>query len=140
MRSVAVTVAAPPGAVFDYLTDPARRPEWQASLRSVELLDDGPPRLHTRWVDHTAVGPRPRLQIVEMRPPGPGPGSWREVGRWHGLRAELALSFEATPAGTLVVGTVGITGWLPLRLVLEAIAPAAIRSDLRRAARILEAG
>ena len=138
MPGLSVTVGAPPGAVFDYLSDPSRRPEWQSSLRSVELLDDGPPRLHTRWIDRTAVGARPRMQIVEMRRPGTEPGVWREVGRWRGLRAELTLTFAAGGTGTVVAGTFRIDGWLPVRLVLQALARPAIASDLRRAARILE--
>jgi uncharacterized protein YndB with AHSA1/START domain len=138
--SFSLTVAAPPRSVFDYLTDPHRRPEWQASLRSVDVLDDGPVRLHLRWIDRTVVGARPRLQIVELRPPGDGrPGRWREVGRWHGIGAELGLTFEPDAAGTRLSGTVEISGWLPVRLVLQALAPAAIASDLRRAGRLLEA-
>ena len=135
-----MTIAAPPRAVFDYLSDPRRRPEWQSSLRSVELLDDGPPRLHTRWIDRTMVGARPRMQIVEMREPGPGtePGVWREVGRWHGLRAELALSFTRSGEGTVVAATVAVHGWGPVRLALQALAGPAIRSDLHRARRLLE--
>lgn len=141
MPDISLTIAAPPRVVFDYLTDPHRRPEWQSSLRSVEVLDDGPPRLHTRWVDHTVVGARPRMQTVELRPPGAAPGggagAWTETGRWHGLRAELALTFAPEGDGTLVTGTVRIDGWLPVSLVLRALAPAAITSDLRRAGRIL---
>lgn len=146
MTSFSLRVAAAPRVVFDYLVDPVHRPEWQASLRSVEVLDDGPVRLHTRWVDHTLVGARPRLRIAELRAPGgpdqpgdrPGdrPGTWREIGTWHGVRAELALRFEADGAGTRLSGTVEITGWL--RPVLQPLAPLAVVSDLRRAGRILE--
>ncbi|MDH2414605.1 SRPBCC family protein [Nocardioides sp. CER19] len=140
MPSISTTVAAPPQAVFDYLTDPRRRPEWQASLHSVQVLDHGPVRLHMRWIDHTVVGARPRLQIVELRAPDDArAGTWREVGRWHGIRAELALTFETDPRGTRVSGTVEIGGWRLASLVLQALAPAAIASDLRRAGRILEA-
>lgn len=138
MPDFELSIAAAPRVVFDYLSDPRRRPEWQSSLRSVDVLDDGPPRLHTRWVDRTAVGARPRMQIVEMRAPGAEPGVWREVGRWRGIRADLALFFAASGTGTLVTGTVAIDGWLPVRLVLRALAVPAIDADLRRAGRILE--
>ena len=113
----------------------------------MELLDEGPPRLHTRWIDRTAVGARPRMQTVEMRAPGPGaePGVWSEVGRWHGLRADLTLTFTASGTGTVVEGTVvegtvTVEGWLPVRMALQALARPAIAADLRRAARILERG
>jgi hypothetical protein len=137
---ISLPVAAPPGVVFDYLVDPRNRPEWQSSLRSVEVLDDGPVRLHLRWIDHTIVGARPRLAIAELRPPSDeAPGVWREVGRWRGLAADLTLRFTPVDSGTRLDGSVALTGPLPVRLVLQLLAPRAIVADLRRAARILEA-
>lgn len=143
MSGFSLRVAAAPSAVFDYLVDPAHRPEWQASLRSVELIDEGPVRLHSRWIDHTVVGARPRLRVAELRRPdddrsdGDRAGVWREVGAWRGVGADLVLRFEDDGGGTLLSGTVEITGWL--RAVLQPLAPVAVAADLRRAARILEA-
>lgn len=144
--SFSMVVAAPPRHVFDYLSDPRHRPEWQSSLRAIDLIDGGPPRVGTRWVDRTAVGANPRMEIVAMTPPGEAgeAGSWSEVGTWHGLSARLGLSFEPVahaPSGTVLRVAVDIDStprWLPVRAVLRAIAPAAVRSDLLRAARILE--
>src|SRR5918998_5744592 len=115
MASFSVPFAAPPGQVFDYLADPRNRPQWQSSLRAVRIVEPGPPRVGTRWIDQTAVGARPRMEIVEMTPPGPdgAPGSWSEVGTWHGLRAELALTFEQNPhdrARTVVRASADIGG------------------------------
>src|SRR5919112_6402867 len=140
MPTFSVPVAAPPRQVFDYLADPRHRPQWQWSLRAVRLVDAGPPHVGMRWVDQTAVGAGPHMEITEMTPPGPDgePGSWSEVGTWHGLRAELALTFEQVPhhpRRTVVRASADIGGslvWLPVRAVLQALAPAAIRSDLRR--------
>lgn len=146
MATFSLTIAAPARDVFDYLSDPRRRPEWQASLRAVEPVDHASIGVGTRWVDHTVVGARPRLRIVEMRAPdGTGrPGVWGEVGEWRGLRADLTLRFQdAGPDRTLLTWSLalhGSAGWRPLRLVLQALAPGAVRSDLRRAARILESG
>lgn len=141
-----VAVAASPRQVFDYLSDPRHRPEWQSSLRAIHLIDGGPPRVGTRWLDRTAVGANPRMEIVAMTPPGAAGegGSWSEVGTWHGLRARLSLGFEPVagdPAGTVVRVVVDLDSaacWLPVRAVLRALAPVAVRSDLLRAARILE--
>jgi uncharacterized protein YndB with AHSA1/START domain len=161
MATFSLTIAAPPREVFDYIVEPRNRPQWQASLRRVEPLDDGRVGVGTAWVDHTAVGAKPHLRIIEFQRPGEAGevGVWREVGTWHGLRADLAMRFESTERpesawtadrarsaaspGTLITGTVEITGplwWLPARVVLQTLAPLAVRSDLRRAARILASG
>ncbi|MCF4120808.1 SRPBCC family protein [Antribacter sp. KLBMP9083] len=144
--SFSVVIAAPPRHVFDYLSDPRHRPEWQSSLRAIHLVDGGSPRAGTRWVDRTAVGANPRMEIVAMMPPGEAgeAGSWSEVGTWHGLSARLTLGFEPVdgePEVTMLRVAIDIDStpcWLPVRAVLRALAPAAVRSDLLRAARILE--
>ncbi|MFP3712233.1 SRPBCC family protein [Puerhibacterium sp. TATVAM-FAB25] len=143
MARFTVPVAAPPHDVFDYLADPRHRAEWQSSLRSVDLEDAGPPREGTRWVDRTAVGAGPRMRITEMVPPGAGgePGAWSEVGTWRGLRARLRLTFAPDAAGTALGVELSVDGawpWLPVVVVLRALAPWAVRSDLRRAARIVQ--
>lgn len=144
MARFVMSVAAPPRAVFDYLADPRHRPEWQSSLRSVDLADAGGPRVGMRWVDRTAVGAGPRMRYTEMSQPGADgePGAWSEVGTWRGLRARLRLTFAPDDAaGTSLGVEVSVDGawpWLPAVLVLRALAPAAVRSDLRRAGRIVQ--
>ena len=132
MRPVAVDFAAPVHVVFGYLSDPARRPEWQGSLRRIEdLRGDG--EIGTTWRDVTAVGARPRMAVTEVDPAR----SWAEVGRWRGIEAHLRLGFAEAPAGTMVTATVDVTTSLPLRpvgWVLRLLAPYAVRDDLRRAA------
>jgi uncharacterized protein YndB with AHSA1/START domain len=86
----AVFVAAPRAKVFDYLSDPRHRPEWQASLDRVELLDEGEPRVGMRWVDHVKVGPPFELQIIGMEPHD----LWAEMGRIGPLRAFVTLLFQ----------------------------------------------
>ncbi|NYJ01908.1 hypothetical protein HNR19_002606 [Nocardioides thalensis] len=149
MSDTTLRIAAAPRATFDYLADPRNRPEWQSSLRSVELLTDGPPRVGTRWIDRTTIGAAPRLEIVEMTPPaadGATAGAWTEVGRWRGLTARLTLTFDAVaadPGATdlgIVVAISGAGLWRGPAAVTRQLAPPAIRADLRRAARIVEAG
>ena len=143
MARFTVEVPAPPRSAFDYLADPRHRPQWQSSLRAVTVLDAGPPRVGTRWLDRTAVGAAPRLRIVEMNPPtAGGTGTWAELGEWHGLRAYLHLTFSALAGDRTALGVDlrvrSSLPWVPVRLVLQALAPPAVRADLRRAARILE--
>jgi len=86
----AVFVAAPREDVYGYLADPRNRPEWQAGLERVELLDDGEPRVGMRWVDHVRVGPAFELQIIGMQP-----GSlWAEMGTVGPFRAFVTLLFD----------------------------------------------
>ena len=138
MRPVAVEFAAPVDAVFGYLSDPSRRPEWQGSLRRIEALQ-GDGEVGTTWRDVTAVGARPRMEVTEADPGR----SWAEVGRWRGIDAGLRLDFAEVPTGTVVTASVDVTTALPMRpvgWVLRRLAPYAVRDDLRRAARALGSG
>jgi uncharacterized protein YndB with AHSA1/START domain len=135
VRPVEVVFAAPVDVVFDYLSDPVRRPDWQGSLRRIEALR-GDGGAGTTWRDVTAVGARPRMEVTEIDPAR----SWAEIGRWRGIEASLRLGFAAAARGTVVTATVDVKTSLPQRpvgWVLRRLAPYAIRSDLRRAARAL---
>ena len=60
-------VARPPEAVFDYLADPARIPEWQTSKLDVQPLTPGPPRLGFRVRERTrARRGRPFESVLEL--------------------------------------------------------------------------
>jgi hypothetical protein len=143
MRPVSVDFPAPVEVVHAYLADPVRRPEWQGSLRRVEDVS-GDGSVGTTWTDVTAVGARPRMRITEVEPAR----VWAEVGRWRGIEAELRLTFAPLPVdrppvsgstqGTRVTAVVDLRTPVllaPLGVVLRALAPGAVRGDLRRAAR-----
>ncbi len=135
MRPVAVAFAAPVDVVFGYLSDPARRAEWQGSLRRIEALRGGG-EVGSTWRDVTAVGIRPRMEVTEAVPGR----SWAEVGRWRGIKARLRLGFAEMPTGTVVTATVEVATSLPFRPLgwtIRGLAPYAVRGDLRRAARAL---
>ena len=61
---------------------------------------------------------------------------WTERGTWRSVSAELTLTFEPDGDGCRVRADARVRGPLVGR-VLTALAPYAIRSDLKRAARIL---
>jgi uncharacterized protein YndB with AHSA1/START domain len=137
----AVFVAAPRAQVFDYLADPRNRPEWQASLARVELLDEGPPRVGTRWVDHVRGGVRFRLRITEMVPAT----RWAEQGSTGPLTAQVTLLFEDAlrdgVEGTLVRLVVRVRGRgvaRPLGWPATVVLSAAVRLDLPRLRRVVE--
>jgi uncharacterized protein YndB with AHSA1/START domain len=125
----------PPEAAFDYLVDPAHRPQWQSSLSRVEGVD-GAPRVGQTWTDVTTPGLRPRMETTELD----RPHRWSERGTWRGFSATLTLTFRPAADGCEVEPTMRLDGRGPARPVarlLGLVAPRAVRSDLRRAARIL---
>ena len=137
-------VAAPRPVVFDYLADPRNRPEWQASLRTVELLDElapgQEPYVGLRWVDKVKVGPPFELQISRLEP-----GElWSEVGSAGPFTAYGTLLFEDETrdgvAGTRVHCIARVQGRGPARPLgpaATALGVALVRVDLTRAARVL---
>lgn len=136
-RTTTLRYAVPVHDAFAYLADPRHRPEWQSSLRRVELLDEGEPRVGMRWVDHTAVRMAPRMEITELETDV----LWAETGRWRALEADLTLRFAPHRGGCSVDVEFEVRGSGVLRPAGWAASAAglfAVRSDLRRAGRILE--
>ncbi len=148
MARFSLRVQAPVPRVYEYLADPRHRPEWQSSLRAVEMLTNGPLRVGTAWIDRTTAGVNPRMEIIDLVAPGQGSDravTWSESGQWRAIRAMLTLTFEPAeddPGATCVWVVADILSgpvWLlPVRSVLRLLTPVAVRSDLRRAARIIE--
>jgi uncharacterized protein YndB with AHSA1/START domain len=139
-----VFVAAPRTVVFDYFADPRNRPEWQASLATIELLDplapEQAPYVGLRWVDRVKVGPPFELQISRLEPDR----LWSEVGAAGPFTAYGTLLFDDETRdgadGTRVHCIARVHGRgvaRPLGPAATALAVALVRVDLGRAARIL---
>jgi len=137
-------VAAPRQVVFDYLADPRNRPEWQATLNSVDLLDplspDEPPYVGLRWVDRVKIGPPFELQISRLEPGR----LWSEVGSAGPFTAYGTLLFEDETLdgtdGTRVQFIARVHGRglaRPLGPAATAVGAVLIRNDLPRMARVL---
>ncbi|MCR6033232.1 SRPBCC family protein [Nocardioides sp. zg-579] len=131
-----VLFPVPPSVVLDYLADPAHRAEWQSSLARVEDVA-GPVGVGQTWTDVTVPGLRPRMRTTALVPGE----RWSETGTWRGLEADLTLEVAPAPGeASIVSAQLALRGRGPVGLLaraLEVVAPAAVRSDLRRAARIL---
>jgi Polyketide cyclase / dehydrase and lipid transport len=133
----------PAETAFDYLADPRNRPEWQSSLRGVEMLDEGVPRIGMRWRDLTAPGLKPTMVITVLD----RAAVWAERGTWRGFEATLMLEFAEDRAtsgvpGCVVTTTFRVSGkgiLRPVGALTSGVAPYAVRGDLKRAARILSA-
>jgi hypothetical protein len=141
-----VFVAAPRPVVFDYLADPRNRPEWQASLDTIELLDplsrEQEPYVGLRWIDRVKVGPPFELQISRLEPDQ----LWSEVGSAGPFTAYGTLLFEDETRdgreGTRVDCIARVHGRglaRPLGPAATALGVALVRVDLGRAARVLGA-
>ncbi len=132
-----VDFEVPLAVAYAYLADPRNRPEWQASLKSVEMLDEGEPRIGMRWRDHTAARIVPDMQITAMD----SGELWAEMGQWRGISAILMLTFEPAATGCVVHvmfrvhghGILAPVGWLATGAGLLPV-----MSDVKRAARILK--
>ena len=135
-----VFVAAPRERVCAYFADPVNRPEWQASLRRVEVIDPGEPRVGQRWVDHVYGAPPFHLHTTRLEPGR----VWAEEGTSGPFTAVATMRFEDEVrdgvAGTRVTCTPGVTGTglaRPLALGARLVAEVLVRNDVKRAARIL---
>lgn len=135
-----VPFPVPAEVAFDYLADPRNRPEWQSSLRRVEVRDPGAAHVGQRWRDVTKVpGVVPEMRTTALR----RPSLWVEEGRWRAVTATGALRIEPTRTGCVVRVAARVRVRGPLLLigpVLTVAAGITVRPDLRRAARILGAG
>lgn len=128
----------PAEVAFAYLVNPYYRAEWQSSLRRVTDVDPDVPMVGQRWVDVTVPGLRPRMETTYVDEPH----AWTEVGHWHGIAAELTLTFTPDGTGCLVTPTFHVTGTgllRPLAWLVDQVAVFGVYPDLRRAARILAA-
>ena len=87
-----------PGRASRSPTSPIPATARSGSPRSsgCELLDEGPPRVGQRWLDHTAVGLAPEMVITEIehrRASGPRPVAGAAI------EADLTLGFSPHGAG-----------------------------------------
>lgn len=121
-----------PPVLFAYLVEPRNRPEWQSSLRSVDLIDEGDPHEGMSWVETTSVGIRPHMEIVELAPFR----VFTEVGEWRGVEGRLTLRFLGQRGGSRVRVEVELSGSGAWRIVANTagwLSERAIRRDLETA-------
>ena len=130
--TVVVELKAPREAVFDVLSDPRRRPEWQSSLESVHLKTEGAPGVGTTWYELVRGGLRFDLEITEHQ----RPSRWAERATGRFADARLGVDFEDAGAETTRVRVhVEIDFKGPAKLAapfVRAAMPAALAADLRR--------
>ncbi len=87
---------APPERCFELLSNPVHRVRWQRSLRRVEVLTPGPPRLGTRWREWPLGLGEVELEIVQFE----AGRVWAERGETKVGTLQLVLRFEADGPAT----------------------------------------
>ena len=135
MAGGSVDFGVPVERAYDYLVDPTLRPQWQASLRAVEV-GETEPVVGLVWTDVTWPGLRPRMELTLAD----RPNAWREHGRWRAFSVDLTLTFTPTAAGCRVFADFEVRADGVLALlgpVLTTLSRPPVLADLRRAARIL---
>jgi len=130
---VVETLNAPREAVFDVVSDPRRRTEWQSSLRSVHVHGSGKPGLGMRWYEYTRGGLRFDLEITAFE----RPSRWAERGGGRAANAALDVRFDEGPTrgSTRLVIEVDVTLKGVLKLaepMVRRLMPLALRGDLAR--------
>jgi uncharacterized protein YndB with AHSA1/START domain len=117
-----IEIARPPEAVFAYLTDPSRFPEWQRDVVRVDASGGRPPGLGARFTTTRRIGGVERTtvqEVTELRPPrswaahgvdGPiRPSAWVTVEPLDGgasSRVTVALDFEGHGIGRTLLPAV----------------------------------
>jgi len=112
-------IARPPEAVFRYVTDPSRLPEWQESVVSARVEESGPPGVGSRVVQTRRMGRREQTmtsEITDISPPeswavrgvdgpvrGMVKGTVQPVGDGDRSRVTIELDFEGHGIGKLLV-------------------------------------
>ena len=119
-------------AVFDVISDPRRRLEWQSSLRSLQMHSRGAPAVGTRWRETTQGGLSFELEITVFQ----RPALWAEVGRGAHVDAEVAVEFLDAGDATIVNVTIEMSFKGALRALsplVRLFLPRAFARDLDRA-------
>jgi uncharacterized membrane protein len=131
-----VVVAKPVELVFPFLADPRNRPRWQASLRSVEMLTDGEPRVGMCWRERPGGLVWFELCIIELEPNQ----LWTERIRGAGIEGQIAMRFAAEGGATRIRVAVSLDLPRPLRLgapLVRTLLPLAARRDLAQVERLV---
>lgn len=127
-------------AVFGFLSDPDNRPRWQSSLRGIERVDPGAPRLGTRWREAPPLLGRFDMEIVEFE----RNQRWTERLSGRSAQGRVALDFaNAGPDRTAlrVQGDIQLLG--PYRWgepVVARLLPRLMRRDLLGLNELLASG
>jgi carbon monoxide dehydrogenase subunit G len=115
-----IDIDRPPDEVFAYATDPARFPEWQTDIASVEVEGAG---VGARFSTTRQVGPA-RQTIVQEVVESEAPRRWSARGVGGALLASGTVTVEPLDdgRGSRVTFSLSFQAHGPLRAILPLIA------------------
>lgn len=123
-------------SVFPFLADPRNRPRWQSSLRTVEMLSEGEPRVGMAWRERPGGLIRFDMRISALEPQA----LWAEHLEGAGISGEIALRFTRENDATRVTVDISLQLPSPLRIaapLIRSLLVRAVRHDLARVARLV---
>ena len=91
-------ISRPPDEVYTYVTDPLRFPEWQRDVVRVEMVDDQPPRVGSRFLTTRRFAGSENTLTQEIREISP-PRRWSAEGIDGVIRANGTLIVEPLDDG-----------------------------------------
>jgi uncharacterized protein YndB with AHSA1/START domain len=129
-----IEIARPPAEVFAYVTDPSRFAEWQHDVVRVDLQEDRPPGVGSRFTTTRRLGPVEQTmtqQITQLTPPR----RWAARGVDGAVRPSADVTVAPLAGGTRSRVTIaldfqgqGIGKLLPLEVIRRMAAKGAPRS------------
>jgi uncharacterized protein YndB with AHSA1/START domain len=129
-----IEIARPPDAVYAYVTDPSRFPEWQHDVVRVRVQGGRPPGVGSRFTTIRRIGRVEQTTTQEVMAADP-PRSWAARGVDGPFRpsAEVTVEPLAGGAGSRVTFALdfegqGIGRLLPLEVIRRMAAKGAPRS------------
>jgi uncharacterized protein YndB with AHSA1/START domain len=129
-----IEIARPPDAVYAYVTDPSRFPEWQHDVVRVRVQGGRPPGVGSRFTTTRRIGRVEQTTTQEVMAADP-PRSWAARGVDGPFRpsAEVTVEPLAGGAGSRVTFALdfegqGIGRLLPLEVIRRMAAKGAPRS------------
>ena len=127
-------VDRPPEAVYAYVTDPSRFPEWQDDVVRVHVEDGSPPGVGSRFTTTRRIGRVEQTTTQEVAERTP-PRSWSCRGVDGPFRPGAGITVEPLGGGTRSRVTIaldfegrGIGKLLPLDVIRRMAAKGAPRS------------
>jgi uncharacterized protein YndB with AHSA1/START domain len=127
-------IARPPADVYQYISDPARFPEWQHDVVRVRVDSDGPPAVGTRFATTRRIGRIEHTTTQEITQASP-PRTRAARGVDGTFRPNATVTIEGRGDGTRSLVTIaldfeghGIGKILPLDVIGRMAAKGAPRS------------